>query len=167
MKRLLITGPRLWTDTNVISGALVDVRETWPQETIVLVSGNAVGFDRLTEHAAEAFGGWEIERHPVSADQWKTGGKGAGHARNARMTGLGADLCIAGAMACATRRCSQKGTHLTHGTANCSGLAMLAGIPVRWYSPGPVVPDVAPCERCELQRGCLPGACRTIGKVRA
>ena len=54
MKRLLITGPRLWTDTNVISGALVDVRETWPQETIVLVSGNAKQMMLLAEAAHAA-----------------------------------------------------------------------------------------------------------------
>lgn len=134
--RLLVTGPRTWTDLPTVQYALLDARDQPPQHAaggpMVLVHGDCPkGLDRMAAGVARQWR-WEVEPHPAD---WEAHGKAAGFVRNAKMVDLGADLCLAFAMACMDARCTQPAPHLTHGTADCATRAKAAQIPVRWYTP--------------------------------
>lgn len=93
--RILITGSRDWTDTEVIIEALravvVENAET-TQADMTLVSGACpTGADNICEDVA-LFLGMVVERHPAD---WKRYGKSAGFRRNSEMVNLGADICLA------------------------------------------------------------------------
>lgn len=134
--RLLVTGPRGWTDLPVAQHALLDARDNPPPETtrgaMLLVSGACPkGLDAMAEQVAGQWR-WQIERHPAD---WNTYRGAAGFRRNSAMVALGADLCVAFALPCEDAKCRKPRPHLTHGTAHCAAEAKAAGIPVRWYKP--------------------------------
>lgn len=122
--RILITGSRTWTDHETISNA---IRDTWltygrPYGTIV-VHGNARGADYLAGVAAKRQG-FTVETHPVTNEEWKIKGNGAGHQRNAHMVSLGADVCLAFIR------------NESKGATGCAALAEKAGIPtLYWREP--------------------------------
>ena len=88
-RRVLVTGSRTWTDSDVIRTALA---EAWRQGARVLVSGACPrGADALAEQCWRAWGG-HFERHPAD---WAAHGRAAGFRRNAAMVASGPDLCLA------------------------------------------------------------------------
>jgi len=113
--RILWTSSRELTDLELVRSAIVkagrDAR-VHPQETIV-VQGNARGGDQLARRIAREFG-CHVEDHDARDHSSPL-------ARNAHMVGLGADVCLAAALAWAS------------GTGNCARLARAAGIPTIDY----------------------------------
>ena len=99
------------------------------------VQGRYLGGDWLAEWAALDMARileWEIEGHPAD---WAAG-RGAGFARNGGMVKLGADEWLAFGLPCSDSRCRRRGSHATHGTADCAQKAIDAGITLRPYGPG-------------------------------
>lgn len=113
-RRVLVTGSRDWTDTRVISVALVE--HMWPGD--VLVHGAAKGADSLAAGLWEAFG--PVEPHPYPPGSGKRGG----YLRNKEMVDAGADICLAFIW------------NNSRGASMCAGLAEKAGIPVVYYREG-------------------------------
>jgi len=119
-KRILITGSRDWTDSEVIHDALHSYMASVDFAPAVLVSGSCpTGADRLAEKIWTFFGVGEIERHPAD---WNTYGKRAGFLRNAEMVNLGADVCLA---------FIKDGSR---GASHTAALAEKAGIPTRRFT---------------------------------
>ena len=79
MFRLLVSGSRTWTDVDVITTELQFIAGKY--NNVVLVSGHAVGADRIAEQVAEKLG-WVIEIHEPD---WKLNGDSAGYKRNTTM----------------------------------------------------------------------------------
>jgi hypothetical protein len=118
--RILITGSRTWTDIQAIWTALGDTVQGIPVDReIVLVSGACPnGADKIAEDWGRSFG-TTIERHPAN---WQLEGKRAGFIRNARMTNLGANICVA---------FIKDGSR---GASHTATLAEQAGIPTRRFT---------------------------------
>jgi hypothetical protein len=113
--RILVTGSRTWTDTEIIRNALL---ESAAKNWITLVHGACpTGADDIADRFGR-FCQWQVERHPAD---WGRYGRSAGFRRNAEMVALGADLCLA------FIRDGSKGA------SNCADLAERAGIEVRRF----------------------------------
>lgn len=149
---LMVTGSRDWDDELVIRTALSEAyirlfnneENTGPS----LLVGAAIGADQMAE------GIWKMSRLPykrVPAD-WtlpcrpqcepghrrphrngKTFCPMAGFYRNADMIALKPMLVLAFLKPCRKDRCTRKGKHDSHGTAQAVELAEDAGIPVWQY----------------------------------
>ena len=82
IKKVVIAGCRNYNNyaeaKEYIDFCLTDIRE---KNTIVIISGGAVGADALGERYAKE-NGFKIEKHPAD---WKTYGRGAGPIRNKQM----------------------------------------------------------------------------------
>jgi len=79
MFRLLVTGSRDWSDVEVIATELQFVAKKY--NNVVLVSGHAIGADRIAEEIAVGLG-WVVEIHEPD---WTLHGKSAGFKRNTTM----------------------------------------------------------------------------------
>ena len=79
MFRLLVSGSRDWSDVEVIATELQFVAKKY--KNVVLVSGHAIGADRIAELIAVDLG-WVIEIHEPD---WTLHGKSAGFKRNTTM----------------------------------------------------------------------------------
>ena len=79
MFRLLVTGSRDWSDVEVITAELQFVAKKY--NNVVLVSGHAIGADRIAEEIAVGLG-WVVEIHEPD---WTLHGKSAGFKRNTTM----------------------------------------------------------------------------------
>ena len=79
MFRLLVTGSRDWSDVEVIATELQFVAKKY--NNVVLVSGHAIGADRIAELIAVDLG-WVVEIHEPD---WTLHGKSAGFKRNTTM----------------------------------------------------------------------------------
>ena len=79
MFRLLVTGSRDWSDVEVITAELQFVAKKY--NNVVLVSGHAIGADRIAEEIAVGLG-WVVEIHEPD---WKLHGQSAGFKRNTTM----------------------------------------------------------------------------------
>jgi len=79
MFRLLVTGSRDWSDVEVIATELQFVAKKY--NNVVLVSGHAIGADRIAEEIAVCLG-WVVEIHEPD---WKLHGQSAGFKRNTAM----------------------------------------------------------------------------------
>ncbi len=79
MFRLLVTGSRDWSDVEVIATELQFVAGKY--NNVVLVSGHAIGADRIAEDIAVSLG-WVVEIHEPD---WKLHGQSAGFKRNTTM----------------------------------------------------------------------------------
>ncbi len=118
--RVIVTGSRNWNRAVPIWYCLDTIlKEAYAAGDfeVVVVHGCAQGADTHADLWARQRGHtWNVraERHPAD---WRQG-KGAGIARNARMVGLGADICLA-----FIRDNSRGATH-------CMEAAERAGIPV-------------------------------------
>lgn len=120
--RVLVTGSRDWTDTQLIwtalqSECLLAAEEHRP---MVVVHGAARGVDSLAERWAYR-NLVAVERHPA---QWRQNGvynPQAGLLRNRKMVSLGADVCLA---------FIRSGSR---GASHCARLAEQAGIPVNYH----------------------------------
>lgn len=134
--RILVTGARNWEDLDTArSGLLQAARLTGATlldlSEIILVHGGAGGFDLVCAGIAEELG-WETEEHKAAWHPLGERGRPdnlAGHKRNQLMVDLGADMLVAGIMPCQKGRyCPVPKPHPSHGTMDCVGRALLAGI---------------------------------------
>lgn len=117
MKRILITGSRIWIDRARIADELDRAVAELGDDPVTIVSGACPqGADRICEEYATARG-WTVERHRAD---WSTHGKAAGFIRNQAMVDLGADVCLV-----FVRAASRGATH-------CGQAAERAGIPTQW-----------------------------------
>ena len=128
--RILITGSRDWTDVNIIRDAIGRVLAGSDPQFVWIVTGACpTGADFIAAHLAKEFG-FRLEEHPADWSQ----GRSAGPKRNAKMVGLGADVCLAFLKDCSSPNCTIKEKHLSHGADGCAKLAVNAGIPtLRYY----------------------------------
>lgn len=119
---ILVTGSRDWTDKEHMADFIeLHLRTNWVSDQVVIRHGGARGADQLAGELAREFGAIE-DPHPVSAEEWRKS-RGAGHARNARMVAMGADVCIGFPMPG------------SKGTWDCLKRAVDAGIPVEICNP--------------------------------
>lgn len=121
MRRVLVTGSRIWSDYVAVRDALLEQMEVDPE--LVIVHGDCPrGADALADRFfREAVAGGAqvaIERHPAD---WNGHGKSAGFIRNQQMVNAGADICLAFPLG------------RSPGTRHCMKAAERAGIPVINY----------------------------------
>ena len=115
--RVLITGGRDWTVSEVIRRALEEL-----SVGTVIVHGAQRGADTIADGWAHKIKGLISERHPA---EWRKYGKKAGPIRNQKMVDLGADLCLAFPMPASI------------GTWDCIQRANAALVPVDiWFPDG-------------------------------
>lgn len=141
--RILVTGSRDWHDRTSIARPLMKIiTETCPMiyddkghpdrvdtSDVVIVHGGARGADLLAEEWASGTHPLiRCEAHPVTAEEWRTVGKGAGYKRNAEMVNLGADVCIAFINPCHKDDCKILEVHGSHGATHTADLAESRGI---------------------------------------
>lgn len=120
--RILITGSRDWTDSDVILDAIRDAIADYAwgsllDETMIVSGQCPTGADHMAEEIARK-NGIRLELHPAD---WNQYGKAAGFRRNAEMVALGADVCLA------FIKNESKGATMT------ADLAEKAGIPVHRF----------------------------------
>lgn len=118
MKRILITGSRLWVDRDAIYHAIFNwVADNCPvPEPVIIVHGDASrGADRLARDIAREVPWLDEEPHPAD---WENSGRAAGFIRNQEMVDTKPDVCLA------FIRGESKGTR------HCAGQAAKAGVPV-------------------------------------
>ncbi|WP_307786428.1 DUF2493 domain-containing protein, partial [Streptomyces clavuligerus] len=118
--RILVTGSRDWTDTDLIHTALTTA--IYQHVPAVIVHGACpTGADALASHwvRQHRFLGLSEELHPA---HWHAHGRAAGPRRNAVMVQHGADLCLA---------FIKDGSR---GASHTARLAEQAGIPVRRWT---------------------------------
>lgn len=121
---ILVTGSRDWTDKGRMFDFLSNLIMLNPfanGRQVVIRHGGARGADQLAGELARENGAIE-DPHPVSDEEWRKS-RGAGHARNARMVAMGADVCIGFPMPG------------SKGTWDCLKRAVDAGIPVEICNP--------------------------------
>jgi hypothetical protein len=111
--RILVTGSRDWTDTDLIRDALMAATVDVPDARVVVVHGGAGGADTIADRLALRLG-WRREPHPAD---WARYGRRAGPLRNDAMVALGADLCLAFIL------------DRSPGASHCWSRARYAGIP--------------------------------------
>ncbi|KIF66257.1 hypothetical protein HY68_36735 [Streptomyces sp. AcH 505] len=145
--RILITGPRTLTDTQLVANTLL---QTWHDaiqdgyDGILITHGTAEGADDLSDQWALSNG---IPRDPHPSD-WEgpcspqcppghrrpRAGRDycptAGHRRNQHMVDLQPRLCVAFIRPCTRATCRKPQPHDSHGTADCIRRAKKAGLPV-------------------------------------
>jgi hypothetical protein len=117
--KILVTGSRTWTDTDVIHQVLRRLAQVAVDldEVPVLISGNCpTGADAIAEEFW-ARSPYPMELHPAD---WHQYGKRAGFVRNAQMVKLEPDVCVA--------FCKNG----SKGTTMCGELAETAGIYTIW-----------------------------------
>jgi hypothetical protein len=117
MKRVLVTGSRIWDDWEVLQHALQDL--LLEHGEYVLVHGGARGVDQHAARYARVVLGLPAEEHLA---QWDEYGKRAGYVRNAEMVQAGADICVAFIK------------DRSRGATMCADLAEKAGIPTRRWT---------------------------------
>lgn len=88
MFRLMVTGSRTWDDKEVIVHELQFIAKKY--KNVVLVSGHAIGADRLAEEVAVGLG-WVVEIHEPD---WSLGAS-AGYKRNSTMLDTGVQSVLA------------------------------------------------------------------------
>jgi hypothetical protein len=126
--RLIVTGSRDWTDSELIYAAMGYVKMAWvtlpstrrgTREEAILVHGACpTGADDIADRHAMRLG-WNVERHPA---QWSRYGKRAGYIRNAEMVEAGAEVCLAFIR------------NNSRGATMCADLAERAGIPTHRFT---------------------------------
>jgi hypothetical protein len=122
MIRVIICGSREFTDSALMTQALLDLKAWAGINPITIVHGNARGADLLSDSLAkQLIPDATIEPHPAN---WNYYGKSAGPIRNAEMVSLGADLGLAFYIQGVDSR----------GTNGCVALMELAGIPVTKFT---------------------------------
>lgn len=136
-KRLLVTGPRDYTDEQFVHGTLTSIvdQPVFPGHVILVHGDCPTGVDHFAQNWADNHGallGVTAERHPAQNHPTQDFGPwpNAGPARNKYMAGLGAARCVAFIQPCTSWRCRRTDPHGSHGTASCIRFAVEAGIPV-------------------------------------
>jgi len=87
--RIMVTGSRDWQDTGRLADALSWAARTahtqYPGRRLELVHGAADGADTMAATYWQHHNMGTVQAHPVTDIMWRKEGRGAGHARNARM----------------------------------------------------------------------------------
>jgi len=121
MRRVLVTGSRVWSDSEAIHEALDREYERSPSGMIV-VHGAARGADTIAwQWAMDMFYQRHLVKHEAHHADWDRYQLAAGHVRNAEMVKLGASVCLAFPLGD------------SRGTRGCMKLAERARIPVINY----------------------------------
>ncbi len=134
--RVVLTGSRDWTDRDAIFAALDTLAEAAKVQGVpmIVAHGAAAGADSLADRwvTVRAREGWPVtvERYPAA---WSKG-RHAGHARNAEMVRLGADVCVTAIKPCSDKKCKRPVRHGSHGATGCADLA--AGRDIRLAEVG-------------------------------
>lgn len=115
--RMLITGSRDWTDSQMIHWEMAGFAGILTPVTVVH-GACPTGADDLADKIAREVG-WNVERHPAD---WRLYGRSAGPIRNALMVQAGADVCLA---------FIRNGSR---GATMCADLAEKAGIPTHRFT---------------------------------
>jgi hypothetical protein len=144
-----LTGPRRWTDVQLLEDTLLDVWHDALQngyDSIELIHGCAEGADTIGGTWAKSNGILVRER---SADWEGPCGAGcrpghrrrnrrgiefcpqAGPRRNQQMVDERPVLFVAATMRCTAAKCAGKPAHDSHGATDCIRRATAAGIPIR------------------------------------
>lgn len=138
--RILVTGPRIWTNEEIVYDALTDTfnlclryGSTITFEPKVVVHGGAKGLDLIVDSIAKEKG-WATELHYPNYGKYPP--RLAPLMRNQEMVDSGINVCLAFLMECPVANCKRERPHYTHGTADCMARAMKAGVPVRKYEDG-------------------------------
>ncbi|ALF00932.1 hypothetical protein SEA_SERENITY_65 [Mycobacterium phage Serenity] len=118
MRRVLITGSRVWKDRSLVWHALGIELQRSPNG-LTVVHGGARGADDIADRWAWGMKqeGWHVLPELHRAD-WDRYGKRAGILRNIEMVKAGADICLAFPLG------------VSRGTRHCMAAAEKAGIPV-------------------------------------
>lgn len=148
------TGSRYWKDARVVrvllNECLFAAREQ-DQRLLVRHGAHKSGADAhisrwCREFSVTAPGRPKVVEQPMPAP-WDLYRKKAGPVRNSQMTAMGADVCLAFFMPCASLTCPRPEPHWSHGTYDCAQKAVKAGIRTlpefRWTdgSDGLEIPD--------------------------
>lgn len=130
----MVTGSRTWTDEYLLSAVLRSayVHLGGHKAGVTLVHGYAHGADQMAERVWRLAEHAQVERHPVTPEQWRTIGKGAGFARNIEMVKSDIDLCVAFLKECREDciRYAKGDDHWTHGSQHAMDCARGEGVPV-------------------------------------
>jgi hypothetical protein len=125
--RVIATGSRVWRDCDLIYGVFDDLLRPIADYAgeLVVVHGGATGADSWVDAWARGVRAAgrpvQVERFPVTTQEWDRHGKRAGILRNERMVDAGADLVVAFPLPGG------------RGTQHCMRYAQSKGIPVRNY----------------------------------
>lgn len=119
MNTVIFFGSRGWTDYSTIFWRMALL----PKGTVIR-HGAARGADSLASRAAKALGLKE-DPFPMSDEEWRTIGYGAGHRRNERMANKGAELAI-----------GFRAEGKSNGTDGMSDYCEKVGIPVEKHGTG-------------------------------
>lgn len=150
--RILVAGPRDYTDYNTVARALgVTLSELVDEGYVnfIIVHGDAPGVDSMakefvnvTEQSTRLYGlNIKHEAHPAkwhehvdSCKHPRTGRcLGAGPRRNKKMVSLGAKVFLYFEGPCTRANCKLTYPHPSHGASGCAKLAREAGIEVKTY----------------------------------
>jgi hypothetical protein len=122
MLRVIVCGSRKFSDSSLMTQALIELRDWARGRPLTIVHGDAPGADSLAaSRALDLIPDVVIEPHPAD---WKSFGKVAGPLRNTEMVSLGADLGLAFYINSVESR----------GTDHCTGLMKSVAIPVKTYT---------------------------------
>lgn len=150
-----LTGPRRWTDVQLLEDTLLDVWHDALQngyDSIELIHGCAEGADTIGGKWAirngilvrERPADWEApcgaECRPGHRRRNRRGIEfcpQAGHRRNQQMVDERPVLFVAATMRCTAAKCASKPAHDSHGATDCIRRAMTAGIPIRRIAASP------------------------------
>lgn len=80
---IFVSGSREWKRLDLIERELKQIQIPLGHSP-VLVHGGAYGVDALSHGIATKLG-WTIRSYPITSEEWKHKGRGAGPARNVRM----------------------------------------------------------------------------------
>lgn len=81
MRKIVVTGSRDWTDGQAIINALKEMKNRFPGEELVLITGGARGADKLAYEIGKRHGFTTV----ILDANWSNQGRTAGPIRNRRM----------------------------------------------------------------------------------
>lgn len=88
-----VSGDRLWSDRQTVKAALQVVKQNRPNQPITMIHGGCRGLDTIAGEVATQLG-FNVIIKPVTPDDWKKYGKGAGPVRNGHMLDLGPEFVL-------------------------------------------------------------------------
>jgi hypothetical protein len=111
--RVLVTGSRTWTDTDLIGSVLADIDHAHPGRLTIIHGACPRGADTITDAWCRQRG-VPVQAHPAD---WSRHGRRAGYVRNTAMVATAPDACVAFI------------ADHSPGATHCADTAEAAGIP--------------------------------------